>query len=72
MPHEHTFCIVERVDDDRAGVSKSDLEDRLTISPPPTLADCGVVLAEFEEVSDYWPGTWYFWDAFDLRDVCRD
>ena len=61
--------IVERVEDDRSGVAKADLEDRLTVLLPPSFADCGVIFAELEEVAEDGDCSWNLWNTLDIRNV---
>ena len=59
----------EGIDDYSARVTKSNLEDRVSILPPPLLAYCSMVVAELGEMTCDWQSTWYFWYAANVWDV---
>ncbi len=66
---EHTLCIVEGVDDYCARISESDLEDRLSIFPPPSLADRSMVFAKCKEMSSYWKCAGNFGNSFNVWNI---
>lgn len=53
MPQEHLATVFERIHYHGARIAQLDLEHRVAVLSPPSFADTGVVVAEFEEVAEY-------------------
>ena len=62
-------AVFEGIDNHRARVAKSNLENRVAILPPPLFAHCRMVIAELGEVTCNWKSTWYLWYTAYVWDV---
>jgi hypothetical protein len=68
---QHSFRIVEGVYYDGPGVSEADLEDWSSVFAPPWFTDCGMIIPEGKQVTGDGQSSGYFWDAFNVWDICR-
>lgn len=52
MPDEHTPTVIEAVDNDSSCITKTYLEHRLLVLPPPLFAHCSVVISKLKQMPD--------------------
>jgi hypothetical protein len=69
MAEKHLSTIIKGIDYDSSGVAEFDLEDGIAILPPPTFANGGVIITEFEEMTKYGDCARNLRQTLDVRDV---
>jgi hypothetical protein len=69
MAEKHLSTIIKGIDYDSSGVAEFDLEDGMAILPPPTFANGGVIITEFEEMAKDGDCAGNLRQTFDVRDV---